>query len=308
MTQQQQGGLHLKYRPQNLSEVYGNEFLVESVQSFLRRKPENQPRAYLLHGPSGTGKTTIARIMAKEMGAAGMDLVEINSADYRGIETVRNLIKRIALKPMESKIRAYILDEAHQFSKDAMEGLNKPLEDTPEHVRFFICTTDPQKLLLTNRNRCTQIAVNPLDDRDMGQLIAGVVLKEDKKISRSALNKIVEVAQGSPRMALTVLDRVIDLPRSEQADAVEGLGENTAEIIDLCRALMQNREWQAIVKALKDGGAEPEDLRRAVLGYCTTAMLGGDSQAYLVMDAFREPTYSTGWAGICLSCYDAQEG
>lgn len=306
----QQGGLHLKYRPMELDQIAGNEFLIESIKGLLNRPPEDQPRSYLLKGPSGCGKTTIARIMAREMGAVGMDLAEVDVADYRGIDTIRKLRERIQLKPIEGDVRIWVLDEVHMQTKEAQSALLKALEDTPAHVRFFLCTTDPDKLLPTIRNRCSQLAVEPLGCRDMEALLRKVAEKEEKKISRAAIEKLIDTSNGSPRAALTMLDRIIDLPRKEQAEGVIAIGESSAQIIDLCRTLIDAGPWGERVveqiKALRKLGVDPESCRRAILGYCTTVLLSnGNGQAYLVMDSFRESTFATGWAGIAMSCWDA---
>ena len=305
----QQGGLHLKHRPQTLGEVIGNEFLLDSIQGFLDRDADEQPRSYLLKGPSGCGKTTIARIMAREMGSKGLGLQEVNAANYRGIDYIRDLTWASYLTPMEGDIRAWIMDEAHMLTAEAANAFLKVLEDTPPHVRFFLCTTMPDKLLPTIRNRCSHLAVEPLTRRDMENLIRGVAEAEDKTVSKSAIEKLVDAAQGSPRAALTMLDRIIDLPRGEQADGVTAVGESTVQVIDLCRALMGARPWDEVsilVAALRKVSDDAESCRRAVLGYCTTALLkSGNGQAYLVMDSFRESTFTTGWSGIAMACWEA---
>jgi DNA polymerase-3 subunit gamma/tau len=301
------GALHIKHRPDTLDEVVGNKALVKSLKALLKRKASDRPRSYLLHGPSGCGKTTMARILATELGAKGMDFTEIDVADYRGIDTIRKLRERIQLMPMEGNTKAYILDECHQLSKDAQSALLKSLEDTPPHVCFFLCTTDPQKLLPTVKNRCQQLAVEPLNEDDLEELLETIIEKEGKRAGRRTRKKIVSLCKGSPRSALTMLDSVIDLPRKEQADAVKSIEDSEKAVIDLCRALIKKRPWpeiKDIIAGLRKT-ENAETVRRAIMGYFTAVILGDNGgNAYLVLDAFREPTYDNDWAEIAMSAWE----
>ena len=301
------GALHIKYRPTSLDGVIGNATLIKSLRGILKRKHEDRPRAYLLHGPSGCGKTTVARILATEFGASGLDFTEIDIADYRGIDTIRKLRERIQLQPMEEGgVKAYILDEAHMLTKEAQTALLKSLEDTPEHVVFFLCTTEPEKLLLTIRNRCHQFAVSVLSEEDINDLLKRVADIEDKKTSRKARQKIASSCQGSPRLALTMLDGIIDLPRGEQEVAVKTIEDQQKVVIDLCRAMVRMESWNRVKSIISElrKTSEPEEVRRAVLGYFTSVLLGNNpGTAYLVLDAFSEPTYDTGWAGIATAAW-----
>jgi DNA polymerase III gamma/tau subunit len=174
---------------------------------------------------------------------------------------------------------------------------------------MFFCTTDEQKLIRTLRNRCAELAVKRLDEHDMGVLLKQITKVEEKRISSEARERIIDAAQGSPRHALTILDRIIDLPREEQADAVDSISSEDAEIIDLCRAMIKRKSWTDVREILKtlESISEAEETRRAILGYCKTVCLSGESgweQARLVMNCFRDPTYNNGWAEIVMSAMD----
>src|SRR5690554_5071868 len=168
--------LYLKYRPDSLDEVVGNSETVELLRSQL--SPDaSQPigRSILFHGPTGCGKTTLGRIVARELGAKGSDIKEIDAADFRGIDTIREIRKQIAYKPLEGPYQVWILDEVHRATQDAQSALLKTLEDTPSHVYFILCTTDPQKLLPAIRGRCADYQVRTLNDREMRMLLRRVV-------------------------------------------------------------------------------------------------------------------------------------
>jgi DNA polymerase III gamma/tau subunit len=306
------GALHIKHRPKDLDGIVGNEATVRSLRAIIERKPSDRPRAYLFYGPKGCGKTTMARIVAAEFGAIGMDLSEIDVADFRGIETARKIRERMNYKPMEGSVRAYLLDECHMLTTEAQTALLKALEDTPEHVCFLLCTTEPNKLKGTVRDRCHKAEVRTIPEEDLDQLLRDVAKAEDKAVSRKAREKIASMCEGSPRAALTMLDAVIDLPRREQAESVKAIEDAEKQAIDLCRAIANKRPWTEIKEIIaglrKTTGAE--EARRAIMGYFTSAMLGkgSDKSAYLFLDAFRETTYDNGWAEIVMAAWELMQG
>ncbi len=184
----------------------------------------------------------------------------------------------------------------------------KMLEEAPPHVYFILCTTDPHRLLKTLRGRCANLEVACLDEVTMMGLIKRVARREKTKPSESILESIIEKAQGHPRNAMKLLEKVIGLTE-EQAQAVIDEEERlTSEGFELCRALLAPKpSWAKISKillGLKD--QEEEGIRRLVLGYCNSILLKGDNiAAFVVMDEFAEPFYNTGKPGLTLACYKA---
>lgn len=197
----------------------------------------------------------------------------------------------------------------HALTKDAQNALLKALEDAPAHVFFILCTTDPQKLLPTIRGRCLQFQVNPLTERQMKILLNEIVYAENKEVSEEVIDLIIRDSLGSPRNALQVLEKIIDLSSREQKKAAEKAASEANVVIDLCRLLMKSPrpKWQDITKIITGlGEADLEQTRLAVMGYCAAVLLKADNpQAYLVMDAFREPWYNNGRSGLVLACYEA---
>lgn len=297
--------LYKKYRPRKFKDMVGNEPTIASLSSKL--SSENKPHAYLFTGPSGTGKTTLARITAHKLGCSKSDLVEVDSADYRGIDSVRDIRMKMRLTPLDGGVRVWILDECHQMTGDAQSSLLKALEDTPKHVYFMLATTHPQKLLLTIRNRCTTFNLFPLHEDQLLSLLEDVLSKEGKKVPESVLNQIVQDSLGSARAALVMLDKVIDLPEEKMKDAAKTAIIEEREIIDICRALMGKMRWRDVAKILQGiQEREPEQIRLAVLGYCRSVLLKGENdRAFLIMDSFKEPFYNTGHAGLVHACYEA---
>ena len=141
----------VKYRPATFEDMVGHKAVVASVCGQLEK--EDIPKAWLFTGQSGIGKTTIARVLAKTFGATVTGILERNSADFRGIDAMRGLLKQTLFKTPGSPFTVVILDECHQLTPEAQNALLKALEDTPKHVYFILCTTEPEKLLEGRRRK-----------------------------------------------------------------------------------------------------------------------------------------------------------
>jgi len=207
-----------RYRPNSFDEFFGNEATIERLKAVLGNE-KRRPHSYLLHGPAGCGKTTIGRIVAKELGSKGVDFVEFDSADFRGIESVRGIRRQMAYLPMGSECRVWLLDEAHALTNDAQTALLKALEEPPPHVYFILCTTMPEKLLPTIRSRCSQYGVSPLTDMQMKYLLRHVVKAEGESMSAAVYKRIIRSSQRLPRQALIVLEQVLAVPESSRMEA-----------------------------------------------------------------------------------------
>jgi len=300
--------LHLKYRPTTFDQVYGNKQTVESLQEVLGR--EDHPHSYLFHGPTGCGKTTLGRIVANELGCAEDDYREVDSADFRGIDTIREMRKQSQFKPLRGSCRVWLLDECHKLSNDAQNALLKALEDTPSHVYFILCTTDPQKLITTVRGRCAQYQVSLLGEKEMKKLLRKVVKNEDEQLDKQVYDQIIQDSQGLPRTALQILNQTLSVEGNKRLDMAKQSAELESQSIELCRALVQGAGWKKVSKilsGLKD--QDPEGIRRAVLGYCQSILLKEENDgAAAVMEEFIEPFYNSGFPGLVYACYSVIKG
>ncbi len=226
--------LYLKHRPADFSQVIGNTEVIQSIENMLKK--ENHPHVYLLTGETGCGKTTIARIMAGLVDSKGMDLKEMNSADFRGIDSIREIIKTCQLRPIESKARVWIIDECHKLTNDAQNAFLKVLEDTPKHVYFILCTTEPNKLLSTIKNRCNQFTVSLLTEKEMFRLLRKVVKVEGDEVEKEVLEQIASDSLGHPRAALQVLEQVLNVEPEMRMETAQRKAEEYNEVIELARA------------------------------------------------------------------------
>ena len=300
--------LYLKYRPNSFDEVYGNENICETIQSIIKK--ERKPHAYLFHGPTGCGKTTLGRILADKLGCKGNDLREIDSADFRGIDTVREIRKQAQFKPLESPCRVWLIDECHKLTNDAQNALLKALEDTPSHVYFILCTTDPQKLIVTIKGRCSQFQVHPLSDRQMFKLLRHVVKAEEDTLHKEVYDQIIQDSLGHPRNALQILEQVLNVESEKRLMVAKRSAEIQSQSIELCRALIDTYGWKKVANILEGlKNEDPENIRRAILGYCQSILLKGENnQAGLVMEYMIEPFYNTGYPGLVFACYSIKCG
>lgn len=298
---------HTDHRPESFSEFEGNRKTLDRLQAILKRKKSSH--VFLFCGPSGCGKTTLARIMAKELGCSKANIVEIDASNNRGIDTAREIVARMTFLPTEGKAKSYILDEVHQTTKDFQNAMLKALEDTPSYVYFMLCTTEPDRLLATVRNRCGQaFVVTHLPFRRIDRLLQRIVKAEGVGISGKAIKSISENAGGCPRKALIMLDQIIDIPDDDVAKALQASERTERQVIDLCRALNECRPWGKIAAILRAIDEDPERIRHAVIGYFNKVLLNkDDAYAAMIIECFSEPFWQMGgMPGLTLACYVAR--
>jgi len=307
-------GLYQAYRPRTFDEVVGNKEAIRTLESFIKRDRSEVPHAFLFSGPSGCGKTTLARILAKKLGCSDANFVEIDSADFRGIDTIREIRRQMRLAPVGGgSCRVWLIDECHKLTGDAQSALLKALEDTPSHVYFLLATTDPEKLIKTVRNRCTTIIVSSLTEKQLISLMDEICQEEKKKVPEDILKLIAKNALGSARASLVALDQVIDLDKKEMANAINDNMARESKTLELCQAIFNGAQWtsvQGILNGLRD--EDPESVRRSVLGYSCSVLLGNSTkkQAFAmdVIDVFWDSLYNTGFPGLVKMCYDICRG
>ena len=299
-------GLHVDYRPETLEDFVGNTSMVANLQRILDRE-KNVPHCFMFTGPSGCGKTTLARIVATKLGCSENDFRELDAADFRGIDTVREIRRHMQYRPTDSDCRVWLLDECHKLTTDAQEAFLKATEEPPKHVYFIFGTTEPEKLKTTFKRRCMQFEVQALSEKAIQKYLKGVVKAEEKKVPQEILEQIASDSIGSLGIALMTLDKIIDLDEDQMAEAAERTVAEQNETIELCKALIGNAKWPTVAGILKNLTQEPESIRRAVLGYFNSVLLNGHNadSTYLVMEAFSEPLYNTGRPGLTMACYEA---
>ncbi len=199
--------LYRKYRPQTFADVVGQEQAIELLTSAIKQKKISH--AYLFCGGRGTGKTTVARIVAREVGCNDEDIIEIDAASNRGIEEIRELREAVRTAPFSSPYKIYIIDEAHMLTKEAANALLKTLEEPPSHVIFILATTDPDKLPQTIVSRCQKVIFGQPDIETLTKRLLHVVAQEARQIEKETAELIARHGKGSYRDALGVLEQIL---------------------------------------------------------------------------------------------------
>ena len=222
-----------KYRPRTFDQMVGQEHVVRALANALQQ--QRLHHAYLFTGTRGIGKTTVSRILAKSLNCTGpdgrggitaspcgvcsacveidedryMDYVELDAASNRGIDEARDLLERAAYKPGIGRFKVFMIDEAHQLTKDAFSALLKTLEEPPEYLKFVLATTDPEKMLPTVLSRCLQFNLRPMPPEVVQRHLQQVLQAEGVASDAAALRLLSRAARGSMRDALSLTDQAI---------------------------------------------------------------------------------------------------
>ncbi len=241
--------LYRKYRPSNFASVVGQEVVVDILKnSILNNKVSH---AYLFTGPRGTGKTSIAKILAhavnclnfngdicgecevcKNLEINDSDIIEIDAASNNGVDEIRTLRDNVKLLPSFCKYKIYIIDEVHMLSTGAFNALLKTLEEPPSHVIFILATTEPNKIPLTILSRCQRFDFNKISNENLVSRLLYIATQEGKIVDKSILEYIAEISDGGLRDAINLLDQVISLSQEsvtlEEIDRLSGrISQNT---------------------------------------------------------------------------------
>ena len=286
---------HLKYRPHRWDEVLGHKAALSSIQNALVKK---SARTFLLTGGSGVGKTTIARLIAKEVGCSPSDIIEIDGATNTGIDDMRAVIERLQYKSLSGNARTVILDESHAISKQSFQSMLKVLEEPPTDVYWVLCTTEPDRIPKNIRTRCLQYDLRPVSIDAILALLETVVKKEKLSVKDEILELIIEAAEGSPRQALVFLAECAELKDAASARSLLKTVGESKEAIDLCRMLLsvasgKGVPWNVVAKLIRVVESPPETTRIIVLRYMAAVVLSGSPDksgpAADILDAFATP-------------------
>ena len=199
--------LYRKYRPKRFKDVIGQEQVVSVLESSI--KNGNVSHAYLFAGSRGTGKTSVARILADELKVVREDLYEIDAASNRGIDEIRALREAVHTLPFRSPYKVYIIDEAHMLTKEAFNALLKTLEEPPSHVIFILATTEPSKIIDTIISRCQVFTFKKPNQQILKQSVARIAKEEGFELLPASADLIATLAEGSFRDAESILQKVI---------------------------------------------------------------------------------------------------
>lgn len=271
------GALYRKYRPDSFTKVRDQAQIVKVLEGAIKKG--EIPHAILFSGTRGTGKTTLARIFAKAIGTADLDLYEIDAASNRGIDDIRELKEAVHTLPFESKYKVYIIDEVHMLTKEAFNALLKTLEEPPAHVVFILATTEEEKLLDTILSRCQVFRMHSPSRAVLAETVTDVAKQEGFTLSPDAADLIAVAADGSFRDALGVTQKVImasgdKIGSADEVAAIIG-APKVATMLQLLTALHTKNRVAALeaVQAAVDSGADIKLFTRLLLEHVRAVML-----------------------------------
>ncbi len=274
-----------KYRPHTFGELVGQTHAKKTLVNAL--DANNLHHGFLFTGTRGVGKTTIARIFAKSINCeAGVsstpcgtcptcieidkgqsiDLIELDAASHTGVDNMRELLENAQYMPTKNRYKIYLIDEVHMLSKSSFNALLKTLEEPPEHVKFLLATTDPQKLPITVLSRCLQFTLSQLSHEEILGQLKFIMDAESLTYEESALSQIAEFGNGSMRDALSLLDQSISYGKgtvtSKDIKAMLGLVHHD-DIITLAQHLF-NQDAKAVIEFIKELAHRGENLSNAL--------------------------------------------
>ena len=283
--------LYRKFRPQNFRDMAGQEHITKTLKNQIMSNRVGH--AYLFNGGRGTGKTTSAKILARAVNClnpkdgepcneceickeaisgALTDIVEMDAASNNSVEDIRSIREEVNFLPTKAKYRVYIIDEVHMLSQGAFNALLKTLEEPPEHVKFILATTEPQKLPATILSRCQRFDFRRISDEDIIKRLKIVCKESGIEASEQALNIIASLSEGAMRDALSILERCIqDGETNINEDKIKELVGIPAikYIHDITEAIIEydiDKAMQAITEVL-DEGKDLENLLWEIIKY-----------------------------------------
>ncbi|HVU75536.1 MAG TPA: DNA polymerase III subunit gamma/tau [Candidatus Paceibacterota bacterium] len=314
--------LYRAYRPSDWDEVRGQPQVTDTLQKAI--KNNKIAHAYLFTGGRGTGKTSVARILARALDVSDKDLYEIDAASQTSVDDIRELREAVTVMPFESPYRFYIIDEAHMLSKSAWNAFLKTLEEPPAHVIFVLATTERDKVPETIQSRCEIYTFKQPTREILSEIVTDIAKKEGYALERAGAELVALLAEGSFRDALSILQKVLATSTDKKIDAEEVALVSGAPRGELVRQILEGlakKDSNMALKGIEQAVSENMDARtlaKLLIHRMRVVLLSRyapdvaqelateltDADAALVKDLVKEPAVNSDMLRALLEAYE----
>ena len=303
--------LYNKYRPMTFDEVAGQKAIVRTLKNAIASN--KLAHAYLFCGPRGTGKTSMARLIAKALNCeegighqcnhcsncealnsgSHPDVVEIDAASNNGVDQVRELIDNVRYSPIKGRMKIYIIDEVHMMSQGAFNALLKTLEEPPSHVIFILATTEPHKVLPTILSRCQRYDFGKIEDADLKEKLVWVLNQENVEFEDAGVDEIVALADGGMRDSLSILDQALAYGGNvlRQADVLSVFGLTSSKQRVALLKLVAKGDVAGVLKKEQeflDGGIDIKRLCLSLLDVLKDLLIYRRTKSAALLSSIKE--------------------